>query len=169
MGLYDIPVHKTSPEIINCVVEIPRGTSAKYEYDNDLDVFVYDRSLLPTMVYPSNYGFVPRTMTDDGDPLDVLVYNRTPIQRGTLVECRTLGVLDMIDSGDQDYKILAIPVSHIRNYQSLEEVDSFFLKICVNFFQHYKELNGKTVQLLGWKDKAEAFKVIEDSVKQFSA
>ena len=168
MGLYDIPIHKESPEIINCIVEIPRGTSAKYEYDNNLEVFMYDRSLVSSMVYPSNYGFVPRTMTDDGDPLDVLVYNRTPIQRGTLVECRTLGVLDMIDSGERDSKILAIPVSHIRNHKTLEEVDSFFLKICVNFFQHYKELNNKKVSVLGWKGKNEAKEIIKESENQFS-
>lgn len=163
MGLYDIPIHSNSPQLINCIVEIPRGTSAKYEYNNELDVFEYDRSLLPTMVYPANYGFIPNTLADDGDPLDVLVYNRTPIQRGTLVEGRVLGALDMLDDGDRDLKVLAIPVSHIRNYTDLSDVDDFFLKICVNFFQHYKELNGKNVQVKGWMGKEAAYEVIKDS------
>ena len=100
------------------------------------------------MVYPSSYGFIPNTYADDGDPLDILVYNRIPIDRGTVVECSVIGVLDMEDEGStvglhKDYKILGVPTSHVRDYESLSDIDPMFLNIAKNFFLHYKDLNNK--------------------------
>ena len=103
MNLYEIPTHVSSPEIINAIIEIPRETSAKYEYDKDLEIFRLDRCLQSAMVYPGNYGFIPNTLAADGDPLDVVVFNRTPIQRGTLVECKVLGSLNLEDDGTKVY------------------------------------------------------------------
>lgn len=149
-NFYQIPTHNKSPNIVYAVIEIPKGISAKYEYDENLDAFIYDRSLLSAMTYPANYGFIPNTISDDGDALDILVYNSIPIERGTIVECQVLGVLDMIDDGQKDYKIIGAPTSHIRKYNSLKELDPLFLKICKNFFLHYKDLNGKSVDVFGW-------------------
>ena len=150
MNLYKIPVHKNSPEIINAIIEIPRGTSAKYEYDMELGVFRLDRCLQSAMMYPANYGFIPGTLADDGDPLDVLIFNRTPIDRGTLVECRTIGVLNMDDDGKKDYKILAVPVNHYRVYNTLHDIEDLFLDVTKNFFEHYKDLNDKVVEVGKW-------------------
>jgi len=164
MNLYKIPLHKDYPHKVYGVIEIPKGTSAKYEYDPDLGVFMYDRSLLSAMTYPASYGFIPMTKAEDGDALDILVYNAIPIARGTVVECTVLGVLDMNDDGEKDYKILGVPTSHIRNYKSLDDVDPLFLEVSRNFFQHYKELNGKSVEILNWHDKAKAQKIINQNL-----
>ena len=160
MNLYYIPTHVKSPGIINTIVEIPRGTSAKYEYDHELGVFRMDRCLTSAMVYPANYGFIPNTLADDGDPLDVLIYNRTPIDRGTLVECRALGVLNMTDDGDKDYKILAVPTSHYRGPDTMRDVEDLFLDVTRNFFEHYKELNGKKVHVGKWHGAQRARNII---------
>lgn len=160
MNLYDIPVHDQSPDIINAVIEIPRGTSAKYEYDKELGIFRLDRCLQSAMLYPANYGFIPGTMADDGDPLDVLIFNRTPIDRGTLVECKTIGVLNMTDDGDKDYKILAVPTAHYRNYDTLYDIEDLFLDVTKNFFEHYKDLNRKCVEVGKWHGKQRAKRII---------
>jgi inorganic pyrophosphatase len=172
-NLYEIPPHRKSPYLIDCVVEIPKGTSAKYEYDPS-GYFRYDRSLTSAMVYPASYGFIPSTFADDGDPLDVLVYNGTPIERGTVVECEVIGVLDMEDEGStvgmhKDYKILGAPVSHIRKYKSLKDIDSLFLDISKNFFLHYKDLNNKNVIVKDWHDKETAWDIINESVEKFNS
>jgi inorganic pyrophosphatase len=163
MNLYNIPQHQDWPKIVNAVVEIPKGTSAKYEYDNELGVFKYDRSLLSAMTYPASYGFIPQTKADDGDALDILVYNSTPILRGTVVECLVLGVLDMNDEGKKDYKILGTPISHVRNYDSLDDIDPLFLEVSKNFFQHYKDLNDKQVEILNWHDHKTARTIVKES------
>ncbi len=149
-SLYNIPSHKNSPHLVYAVVEIPKGTSAKYEYDPVLEAFVYDRSLLSAMSYPASYGFIPNTLAEDGDALDILIYNSTPIERGTIVECKVLGVLDMVDEGQKDYKIIGVPTSHVRKYESMKDLDPLFLKVCKNFFIHYKDLNNKEVDVFGW-------------------
>ena len=165
MNLYNLPIHKESPKIINCIIEIPKGTNAKYEYDNELGVFFYDRSLTSAFMYPCSYGFIPNTLGGDGDALDVLVYNHSPIDRGTLVECTPIGVLDMEDDGMKDYKILATPTCHVNKYTCLDDVNSLFLKICSNFFQHYKDLNGKKVEVFDWHEKEMAYQIINESTK----
>lgn len=157
---YKLPSHKQSPHIVYGVVEIPKGTSAKYEYCPDLGAFIYDRSLLSAMSYPASYGFIPNTLGDDGDALDILIYNAIPIERGTVVECRVLGVLDMVDEGKKDYKIIAVPTSHVRKYESMSDLDPLFLKVTQNFFRHYKDLNGKEVDVFGWHEKYLAKQII---------
>lgn len=164
MNFYNLPTNKKSPKVVNAVVEIPKGTSAKYEYHED-GYFIYDRSLTSAMVYPASYGFIPSTLTDDGDPLDILVYNRIPIDRGVVVECKVIGVLDMEDEGFKDYKILGVPTSHVRRYNRLKNIDSLFLDISRNFFLHYKDLNGKKVNVFDWHEKEFAHKIIKESVK----
>ena len=164
MNLYDLPINKKSPKIVNTIVEIPKGTSVKYEYEPDFGVFKYDRSLTSAMSYPCSYGYIPSTLGDDGDALDFLVYNSTPIDRGTLVECKVIAVLDMEDDGDKDYKILGVPTSHVRRHSSLRNIDPMFLKIASNFFSHYKELNNKEVNVHDWHEKDFAFEIINQSI-----
>ncbi len=131
-----IEVNESSPKIVNAIVEIPKGTSAKYEYNPKLDTFQLDRCLPSSMMYPCSYGFVPSTLAEDNDPLDILIYNDTPIDRGTLVECTVIGVLDMKDSGGQDWKILGTPTSHVRKYRSIKDIDPMFIKVASYFFRH---------------------------------
>jgi|TARA_R100001163_G_scaffold30695_1_gene24141 inorganic pyrophosphatase len=163
-----IEVNESSPKIINAIVEIPKGTSAKYEYNAQLDTFQLDRCLPSSMKYPCSYGFVPSTLAEDNDPLDILIYNETPIDRGTLVECNVIGVLDMKDSGGQDWKILGTPTSHVRNYRSMRDIDPMFIKVASYFFKHYKDLNNKYVEVGEWHGKQFAYDIIKDCCNRFN-
>ena len=160
MNLYDIPTHDSSPDIINAVIEIPKGTSSKYEYDHKMDVFRLDRVLHSAMVYPGNYGFITNTKADDGDALDVILYTRAVIERGTLVECSPLGVLNMTDDGVKDYKILAVPTTTYNQYTSMNDVDTLFLDVTRNFFQHYKDLDNRECVCGRWNGRARAKEII---------
>ena len=167
MNLYDIPTHEESPTIINAVTEITKGTSAKYEYVPEWEMFKLDRCLASAMVYPCNYGFIPHTLAADGDPLDVLVYNNTPVARGTVIECRVIGVLDMEDEGVKDYKILARPVSHVNKIDGLGCIDPLWLRVAQNFFRHYKDLDKKQVKIGSWYDKEKAWDIInQDTISE---
>ena len=163
-NLFNISQPEDFPKSIYAVVEIPKNTNVKYEYDHINGYFLYDRALLSPMIYPSSYGFIPQTMAEDNDPLDVLIYNSMPIDRGVVVKCRPLGYLSMIDNGDVDHKVLAIPESHIRNHKSLTDIDDLFLKLCENFFANYKRLsNHKHIETetFGWKGTDEAIDLIK--------
>jgi inorganic pyrophosphatase len=162
MNLYSIPTHVESPDIVNAIIEVPKGTSTKYEYDVNMQLFRLDRCLASAMVYTANYGFIPSTLADDGDPLDALVFNAVPIERGTLVQCRPVGVLDMTDDGKKDYKVLMTPISHIKQYTSLDDIDPVFLRVTRNFFQHYKDLDNKHVVVGDWLDTITAKRIITD-------
>tara|TARA_R110002020_G_scaffold347796_3_gene561466 strand:- start:714 stop:1265 length:552 start_codon:yes stop_codon:yes gene_type:complete len=165
MNLYDVPIHKNSPTIINTIVEIPKGTNAKYEYHPAYEIFRLDRCLSSAMAYPANYGFIPQTKAEDNDPLDIIIYNNIPIDRGTLVECKVVGMLDMVDEGLNDHKIIGIPLYHSRvnDFNSYEDLDEMFLKITENFFKHYKDLNDKEVKVNSWCGPHEAKQVINNS------
>ena len=163
-----IEVNESSPKIVNAIVEIPKGTSAKYEYNPKLDTFQLDRCLPSSMMYPCSYGFVPSTLAEDSDPLDILIYNDTPIDRGTLVECTVIGVLDMKDSGGQDWKILGTPTSHVRKYRSIKDIDPMFIKVASYFFRHYKDLNNKYVEVGDWYGKTKAYNIIKECCNRFN-
>lgn len=161
MNLYKIPTHEKSPDVVNAIVEIPKGTSAKYEYLPEYNIFQLDRCLNSAMVYTCNYGFIPNTLADDGDPLDILIYNNTPIDRGTIVVCKVIGALDMVDQGKKDYKILATPVSHVKDYKCVfNDIDPMFLRVTRNFFKHYKDLEGKEVEVGDWLGKKRACDIV---------
>jgi len=166
MNLYNLPTHEKSPRIVNAVIEIEEGSKNKYEYDGDLGVFMYDRCLNSAMVYPASYGFVPNTLCDDGDPLDIIVISPEPIKRATVVEAKVLGVLDMEDEGAKDYKIIAVPNFYTRKYFSLKDIEDSFLEISKNFFAHYKDLSmsGDRVKVFDWHDKDFAHKIIKESI-----
>mgnify|MGYP003119019377 FL=1 len=162
-----IEINESSPKVVNAIVEIPKGTSAKYEYNAKLDTFQLDRCLPSSMQYPCSYGFVPSTLAEDNDPLDILIYNDTPIDRGTLVECNIIGALDMTDSGGRDWKILGTPTSHVRNYRSLKDIDPMFMKVASYFFKHYKDLNNSYVEVGDWHSKQKAYEVIKQCCNRF--
>jgi inorganic pyrophosphatase len=162
-----IEINESSPKVVNAIVEIPKGTSAKYEYNAKLDTFQLDRCLPSSMQYPCSYGFIPSTLAEDNDPLDILIYNDTPIDRGTLVECNIIGALDMTDSGGRDWKILGTPTSHVRNYRSLKDIDPMFIKVASYFFKHYKDLNNSYVEVGDWHSKQKAYEVIKQCCNRF--
>ena len=164
MNLYNLPTHAKSPRIVNAVIEIEEGSKNKYEYDGDLGVFMYDRCLNSAMVYPASYGFIPGTLCEDGDPLDIMVISPEPIKRATVLEAKVLGVLDMEDEGDKDYKIISVPNFYTRKYSNIKDVEDSFLKIAKNFFAHYKDLSmsGDRVTVLEWHHKQYAYDIIDN-------
>jgi len=160
----DINIGRKFPIIVNAIVEIPKDSSAKYEYNPEYDCFMLDRCLISSMRYPASYGFIPQTLSDDGDPIDILVYNTVPIQTGILVECRIVGGLKTIDNGLLDYKILGIPLYNPNNYNDIEDIDEMFLEVTTDFFTHYKNYNKTTkkVSVEKWYCKETMYELIRE-------
>ena len=144
------------------IVEIPQHSANKYEYDGELGVFRLDRALFSPMHYPGDYGFVPGTVADDGDPIDILVLMTHPSFTGCMIEVRPVGILDMVDNSEADYKVLAVPMRNPRydEINSIGDVRSHQLREIEHFFQIYKELEGKNVRLQGWRDAPAAHEAI---------
>lgn len=165
----ELPVGKNAPELVNAVIEIPLEGINKYEYDKKLHVFRLDRNLFSPVHYPGDYGFIPSTLAEDGDPLDVLVLVDTPSFTGCVLEVRPIGVLDMIDQGQPDEKIIAVGHGNPR-YEDVSEYAQVYphiLKEIKHFFSIYKDLEGKRVEVRGWKDADAARAIISKSQKAF--
>lgn len=161
MNLLHLPLSKNKGTY-NSIVEIPKDTNAKYEYNVDLGVLELSRCLISSMRYPANYGFIPQTLSSDGDPLDVLIYNSVSLQSLSLVEIRPIGALHTIDNGVDDYKILGIPVYNPNKYENINDVDSVFLEVCSDFFRHYKNNDAKKNQVIvkNWIDRDASLHII---------
>jgi len=160
----DIKVTTDDYKHINCIIEIPKGTNTKYEYNEELNVFELTRCLVSSLQYPINYGFIPQTIALDDDPLDVLVFNHDPIDRGTLVSCRVLGVMGFEDNGEIDNKLIAVPYwSPKERYNKLKDIEPEHLKIYRQFFKIYK-LDRKSETKVGdWRSAAIALKTVKES------
>ncbi len=165
MPYHNLPIGDNAPEEVNAVIEIPRGSSNKYEYDQQLGVFKLDRPLYSPLFYPFDYGWIPGTLSADGDPLDVLVIASHPTFCGCLVSCRPLGVLLMRDEKGADEKILARVVHDPRYHgvRRLSHVSEHILKEIEHFFDVYKTLEEKEVTILGWQDVETAQQIITHS------
>jgi len=164
-----LPLGEKAPEEINVIVEIASGSRNKYEYNKALDIFELDRALHSPVYYPGDYGFVPRTLALDDDPLDVLILVSEPTFSGCLVKARPIGLLNMIDDGKSDDKILAVPVgepdyAEVHNYT---QIFAHQLRKISHFFETYKLLEGKKTSVGGWSDAAEARRVIQESAQRF--
>ena len=164
-NLYELDPGPESPEIVRMIVEIPRNTANKYEYDEELGVFRLDRALYSPMHYPGDYGFIPGTLADDGDPLDVLVLVQEPSFPGCMIDVRPVGVLDLVDNEEADQKLLTVPNRNPR-YDQIHTMDQIFAHVrreIEHFFTIYKELEGKQTRIEGWRGPIEARKVILDA------
>ncbi len=168
-----IPVGQNVPWDVNVIIEVPMGSEPiKYEMDKESGALYVDRFLHTAMNYPCNYGFIPHTLSGDGDPADVLVVGRRPVVPGCVLAARPVGVLMMEDDGGMDEKILAVPASRLHpfyqdvtNYTDLPPI---LIEQISHFFQHYKDLEkNKWVKIQGWKDKDEAARLIEEAIERF--
>jgi inorganic pyrophosphatase len=167
--LHEIDPGPECPEIVRMIVEIPKNSGNKYEYDRALGVFRLDRALYSPMHYPGDYGFIPGTLAEDGDPMDVLALVDQPSFPGCLIEVRPVAVLNMVDSSVGDQKIISVPTRNPR-FDQIHTIDQIFAHIrreIEHFFTIYKELEGKITEMRGWGDPREARKVIVDSRKRF--
>jgi inorganic pyrophosphatase len=167
--LHDLDPGPDCPEIVRMVVEIPKNSTNKYEYDHDLGVFRLDRTLYSPLHYPGDYGFVPGTLALDGDPVDVLVLVDEPSFPGVLIAVRPLGLLDMVDQNEPDQKILAVPDRNPR-FDQIRAIDQVFphnLREIEHFFTIYKELEGKRTEMRGWKGPGEARELVRTSRERY--
>ena len=155
---------------IDVVVEIPKGSRNKYEYDHEKNVIRLDRMIFSSMFYPSDYGFVPDTLALDGDPLDVLVLVTEPTFPGCVIEVRPIGIFKMTDEKGPDAKVLCVPVSDPNwdKIRELDDVNPHLIREIEHFFQVYKDLEKKKVGIEGWEDKAYAVKTILESKERFT-
>ena len=172
MRIEAIPLGSNPPHDVNVIIEVPvGGEPIKYEMDKDAGTMVVDRFLYTPMRYPGNYGFVPHTLSDDGDPIDVLIPNQRPIMPGAVMSCRPIGVLKMEDESGEDEKIIAVPSDHLtKRYADVKgytDLPAITLHQIEHFFEHYKDLeDDKWVKIAGWGDAGEAQQMIVDAIER---
>lgn len=166
MDLSRIPAQPKSG-LINVLIEITAGSKNKYEFDKDLNAFALDRVLYSSVQYPYDYGFVPNTLADDGDPLDGMVLMDQPTFPGCVIAARPIGMLEMIDGGDRDEKILCVPDKDPRyaEVKSLKDIPQHRLDEIAEFFKTYKNLEKKVTEILGWQDIDQVMPLVEKCIK----
>ena len=170
MGLELVKAGKDVPNDVNVIIEIPaQADPIKFEVDKESGAIFVDRFMGTSMRYPLNYGYVPQTISGDGDPVDVLVVTPFPLFPGAVIRCRPVGVLKMEDDGGVDAKVIAVPVSKLTplydKVRGIEDLPELLMKQTVHFFEHYKDLEpGKWVKILGWGTAEDARKEILDGV-----
>ena len=165
---------KNAPESFNVIIEIPMNADpVKYEVDKESGAIFVDRFMSTAMHYPTNYGYVPQTLSGDGDPVDVLVITPFPLIPGVVVPCRPIGILKMEDEAGEDGKVLAVPIDKIlsiySHWQKPEDMNQLRLSTIAHFFEHYKDLEkGKWVKILGWEGPEAAKKEIMDGIANYN-
>lgn len=173
---HDVPLGENAPDEINVIIEIPKNSNNKYEVDKETGLIKLDRANYSAAAYPFDYGFAPRTLWDDNDPLDVILLTTYPLNPGILVAARPVAVIDMVDDGDSDYKIIAVPVDDKRwdDVADLPDLNKHMLREFQHFFETYKNLKGKpvSVEIKGIYGKKEALEAVVKSIglyaKKFS-
>jgi inorganic pyrophosphatase len=174
MSLDNVTPGDKIPEAFNVIIEIPmNGDPIKYEVDKESGAIFVDRFMNTAMHYPTNYGYVPKTIAGDGDPVDVLVVTPVPLMPGVVVPCRAIGILKMTDEAGEDGKVLAVPTDKILSlytqWQKPEDLNPMRLKAIEHFFEHYKDLEkGKWVKVEGWEGPESAHKEIMDGIAAYT-
>lgn len=173
MGLMRVSAGRDVPNEINVIIEIPmHGEPVKYEVDKDTGALFVDRFMTTSMFYPANYGYIPHTLSEDGDPVDVLVVTPIPLLSGSVIRCRVVGMLKMVDESGVDAKLLAVPIDKLskiyRHVETHEDLPQHLLLSLEHFFQHYKDLEeGKWVKLDGWAGPDAAHQEILSSIERY--
>src|SRR3954464_6877732 len=167
---HDVTPGSKLPQEFNSIVEIPFGSSVKYELDKTSGLIKLDRVLYSAVYYPANYGFIPQTLAEDDDPLDVLVLCQETVVPLTLIKARTIGLMTMIDAGEKDHKIIAVALDdpEFNSYREAAEMPSHRLTMLRRFFQDYTQLEGKVVEVDEIQPAKEAYPIIEDALMRYS-
>ncbi|MBO0723221.1 MAG: inorganic diphosphatase [Blastocatellia bacterium] len=167
---HDVELGDESPKIFNCIIEIPIGSKVKYELDKPTGLLRVDRVLFSAVHYPANYGFLPRTYCDDGDPLDVLVLGQVAVTPLCIMRAKTIGVMQMIDQNEEDDKIIAVHADdpEYRDFQDISELPEHRLKAVKRFFEDYKALELKQVRVERFMGRYDAINIIEQSIKLYA-
>lgn len=169
--LSDLDPGRDCPDTVRMIVEIPKNSANKYEYDIRLGIFHLDRTLYSSVHYPGDYGFIPGTIAEDGDPVDILALVDEPTFTGCLVDVRPLGILDMEDNAAHDLKIVGVPLRNPRYDQmrAIDDVPAHVLREIENFFAIYKQLEGKVVKVHGWRPREAALAAIQATRDRYLA
>ncbi len=165
-----IPSGPKSPEIVYCLVEIPKGGTNKYEFDHQMNQLILDRVLPGSVFYPTEYGYIPSTLAEDNDPLDIMVFVSSPTIPGCLIRSRVIGGLEITDTGERDTKIIAVGENDPRmdDYQNLEDLSSAVREEIADFWESYANLEvTKQISVGEWLDKKEAHQIIKESEKRW--
>lgn len=167
--LHDLKSGEKLPKVINVIIEIPKGSKNKYEIDKETGLIKLDRAMKTSQDYPFDYGFVPRTYWEDGDALDVVVLTTYPLSPGILVEARPVGIMKMIDGGDSDDKIISVPKDDPRwdNVKDIKDVNQHTLKEIRHFFETYKVIENKKVEISGFGGRDKAEQAIKKAIKLY--
>jgi inorganic pyrophosphatase len=171
MNLKNLPLGAAAPERVNAIIEIPKGTRTKYEYDPQLGIFRLDRVLYSSMFYPTAYGFLPSTLAADGDPVDILILISEPLDVGVMVEAWPIGLLKMRDEKGEDDKVLAV-ATHDRSYREIRELEHVAedeLRLIEHFFRTYKTLEHKDVLSQGWLGRSHAHLLISQARAEYDS
>ena len=165
----ELPAGNDIPNTINAVIEIPKGSSNKYEYDKEMNVFILDRTLYSPVHYPGAYGFIPQTLADDGDPLDILILGGGPVYPLTLVKARAIGLMMMKDQDELDHKVIAVPIGdpEYKNCMDVHDLPPHRLAVVKRFFEDYKILENKSVIVDDILPAAHALPVIAESIATY--
>ncbi|MGZ4880472.1 MAG: inorganic diphosphatase [Halobacteriota archaeon] len=165
-----LPTGPNPPDVVYALIEVPKGSQNKYEYEKELGLCAVDRVLYSPVHYPTDYGLIPQTYYDDGDPLDVMVIIDQPTFPGCLIAVRPIGLMKMIDSGDNDDKVLAVPDKDpmYEEFKDLEDLPQHKMKAIGHFFKVYKELEGKKTEVVGWEGAESAKKAIIHSIELYN-
>jgi inorganic pyrophosphatase len=164
----NVPLGDGQPSVVNTIVEIPKGRRSKFEIDKKTGLIRLDRYLYSSSHYPGDYGFIPQTLAEDGDPLDILVMVNEPTFSGCLIEARVIGLFRMRDRDANDFKILGVPNKDplFEEYRNLRDAPSHFLREVEHFFATYKQLEGVTIETMGWATAQDAIVEVKASVER---
>lgn len=166
---HDVSVGPDAPETFNVLVEIPKGSKVKYELDKETGLLMVDRILYASIHYPANYGFIPRTLGDDGDPLDVLVLMQEQVVPMSLLVVRPIGMMHMVDEGEDDEKIICVHLDdpEYRNFDHYKQLPDHRMDELQSFFEDYKKLENKEVDVSDFDEPANAIKVVEHAMANY--
>lgn len=164
---HGVPSGQQAPRIVNAIIEIPQGSRCKYEIDKASGLLKLDRVIYSSFYYPINYGFIPQSYGGDKDPLDILVITSLPVQPLTLMEAKVIGVMQMVDRGEPDDKIIAVAANDpgVNHYHNIEELPRHFFDELRHFFEEYKKLENKSVLVEDFGDKAKAMEIISEALR----
>jgi len=166
---HSVSLGNNSPEIVNGIIEIPKGNRAKYELDKDSGLLKLDRVLYSSIFYPANYGFIPKTYCDDKDPLDILVLSQVTIVPMCIVSSKVIGVMRMLDGGEHDDKIIAVAENDmsVNHFKDISELPPHFIKELRSFFEDYKKLEHKTVEVTDFQNAITAKEIVQQSITDY--
>jgi len=168
---HKVEIGNDAPSVVNGIIEIPKNTRAKYELDKESGLLKLDRVLYASMYYPANYGFIPQTYCDDNDPLDILVLSQITVVPMCIVSAKVIGVMRMIDGGELDDKVIAVAAHDmsVNHMNDIDELPEHFFRELKNFFEDYKKLENKTVEVENFQNAAVAREIIKQSMVDYKA